>query len=135
MAERPGLTREQAEALGLKHHKYHAAPKDADGLTRAECRLIKKRWKQCYASSKEAERHWELKQKEQQGDISDLEWQVSFRIVVNGVKVCVYIADAVYVENGRRIVEDVKSAATRTPLYKLKARLMFACHGIKVRET
>ncbi len=50
-------------------------------------------------------------------------------------KVCDYEADSQYVENGRLVVEDVKSKPTKTALYQLKKRLMKACHGIEILET
>jgi hypothetical protein len=58
---------------------------------------------------------------------------VSFRLIVGGVLVCRYRADFVYVESGARVVEDVKGF--RTVVYKLKRRLMLACHGIEIKET
>ena len=69
------------------------------------------------------------------GEIRNLERQVRFPIVVNGVKVCTYIADHVYDEMAGRVVEDVKSEFTRKdPVYRLKNKLMKACHGIDIRE-
>lgn len=66
--------------------------------------------------------------------ISELRTQVPFDIVINGVKVCRYIADFVYLipETGARIVEDAKGY--RTPIYRLKAKLMRAVHGIIIKE-
>ena len=45
-----------------------------------------------------------------------------------------YIADFVYTENGKTVVEDVKSPATRTDVYKLKKKLMLYKFGIEIRE-
>lgn len=59
--------------------------------------------------------------------------QVRFPLEVNGVLVCHYVADFVYVEAGRRVVEDAKGF--RTPIYKLKRRLMLALHNVEIRET
>ena len=44
-----------------------------------------------------------------------------------------YIADFVYYEGKKEIVEDVKGY--RTDVYKLKKRLMWVVHGIEIRET
>ena len=43
------------------------------------------------------------------------------------------MADFVYLENGQLVVEDVKGV--RTPVYKLKKRLMAERFGIEVKET
>lgn len=49
-------------------------------------------------------------------------------------KACSYIADFVYSENGRLVVEDAKSEATRTPAYRIKKKLMLQKYGIRIRE-
>lgn len=89
---------------------------------------------QKFDSKWEAERFQQLKLMESAGEIRDLRAQVSFDLVVNGQLVCRYIADFVYVRNGRRVVEDSKSKPTVTRLYKLKAKLMKAIHGIEIVE-
>lgn len=68
------------------------------------------------------------------GLITDLEAhpQPRFDLAVNGIHVCHYLADFRYVDGGRVVVEDVKGHQTAE--YKLKARLMLACHGIEVQE-
>ena len=47
-----------------------------------------------------------------------------------------YVADFVYTdtETGENIVEDTKSIATRTKDYIIKRKLMYAIHGIKIKE-
>jgi hypothetical protein len=68
------------------------------------------------------------------GRISFLRRQVGIPIVVKGIRVCSFVADFVYVMNGRRIVEDVKSKYTRTlPVYRLKKKLLAAL-GIEITE-
>lgn len=47
-------------------------------------------------------------------------------------KAATYIADFVYWEGDRMIVEDAKGV--RTPEYILKRKLMLARHGVKIRE-
>lgn len=66
------------------------------------------------------------------GDISDLRLQVPYEIIVNGQKICKYIADFVYTKNGNVVVEDVKGFPTA--VYKLKKKLMKAVHGIEIQE-
>ena len=44
--------------------------------------------------------------------------------MVNGKKIGYYVADFQYLVNGKTVVEDVKSPATKTPLYKLKIKIL-----------
>jgi len=47
-------------------------------------------------------------------------------------KECSYIADFVYIENGRIIVEDTKGFRTKD--YVIKRKLMLHVHGIRIKE-
>lgn len=87
-----------------------------------------------FDSKAEASRFASLKLRERIGEITDLELQVRFPLVVNGQKVTTYVADFRYREadTGAVIVEDVKGV--RTPVYRLKKKLMRAVHGIEVVE-
>jgi len=88
-----------------------------------------------FDSKKESARYADLKLLQKTHKISDLTLQPKFDIVINGVKVCSYVADFSYVENGVKVVEDVKSEVTRKlPAYRLKNKLMRAVHGIAIRE-
>lgn len=88
-------------------------------------------------SQKEANRWCELKLLQRAGKISELERQVPFELIPkqDGERACTYVADFVYMENGVKVVEDVKSKATRTESYKIKKKLMLWVHGIKIKET
>lgn len=86
-----------------------------------------------FDSKKEAARYLQLKMLFDTGVITELELQPAFKLVINGQKICTYKADFRYCENGKSIVEDVKGM--KTPIYNLKKKLMFACHGIKILET
>ena len=89
-----------------------------------------------FASQREANRYGELRLLEQAGEISGLELQPKFPLIVNGQKVATYIADFRYVDAaGAVVVEDVKSGPTKTPVYRMKAKLMLACYNIRIRET
>ena len=47
-----------------------------------------------------------------------------------------YYADAVYEEDGAKVVEDTKSDITRRdPVYRIKKHLMMSVHGIEIMET
>ena len=111
-----------------KRQKYGAKPvKDAG---------------QHFDSTGEWRRWLELKLLEKANEIGHLERQRRFRLEVNGVHVCDYVADFVYSEailgdyaNARTVVEDYKSLATMTPIFAIKRKLMLACHGIEIRVT
>lgn len=92
-----------------------------------------------YASRKESRRAAELEYMERAGLISDLRQQVKYVLIgaqrtPEGVYVapCSYVADFVYVKDGETVVEDVKGV--RTPVYRIKYKLMLERHGIVVRE-
>lgn len=87
-----------------------------------------------FASKSEAQRWCELDLLQKAGEITDLKRQVIFTCEVNGEVVTKYVADFVYRKNGRRIVEDRKGAK-ETALFRIKAKLMHACHGIDIEIT
>lgn len=88
-----------------------------------------------FQSAKEARRYRDLALMEKSGAIFNLMRQRPFTLAVNGIPVCKFVADFTYTEqpSGAYVVEDVKGM--RTPIYKLKAKLMKACLGITIRET
>lgn len=96
-----------------------------------------------FASQREARRYTELKIMTRAGEVSDLVLHPKYPLMVNGHLVATYCADFAYTTpSGQRIVEDVKAkkdeygkSATITALYKIKRALMFALHGIEIRET
>jgi hypothetical protein len=83
-----------------------------------------------FASKKEHADWCHLKLREKAGEISLLQRQVKFPLVHNGVLICNYIADAVYFENGKRVVFDSKGY--ETPEFKLKKKLMLALLNIHI---
>lgn len=87
-----------------------------------------------FDSKKEAGRYGELKLMERAGEISELKLQPSFDLVINGFKIGKYVADFQYREGvcGKYIVEDVKGL--KTPVYRLKAKMVRAIHGIEIVE-
>lgn len=88
-----------------------------------------------FASGAEARRYGELKLIQQSGQIHDLQLQTKFPLKVNGQLVCTYVADFTYrAWNGGMVVEDVKSPASKTPQYRIKAKLLRALTGIEIRE-
>lgn len=98
-----------------------------------------------YDSTKEAKRAEVLKLMQKQGIISDLQEQVTYELLpkqeimgfggkmICGRRAMNYIADFVYIQDGVKIVEDVKGF--RLQAYKQKARLMKRIYGIIIKET
>lgn len=95
-----------------------------------------------FDSKKEGLHYVELKKLEKQGKISNLELQPSF-LLQDGFKrdgkkyrPITYIADFRYVENGKVIVEDVKSSFTaKDKVYKIKKKmLLYKYEGFEFRE-
>jgi len=85
-----------------------------------------------FDSKKEMKRYCELKFMEAAGAISSLKLQPKYRIVMNLCDCGCYIADFSYVEDGKFIVEDVKGV--KTPVYKLKKKLVEASYDITITE-
>lgn len=84
-------------------------------------------------SRKEYRRLVALQGEERAGRIHLLRTQRRFKLKVNGVLVAVYVADFTYFRGRHLVVEDVKGKLT--DLYRVKKRLMKACHGIDILET
>ena len=110
-----------------------------------------------FDSEKEYARWCELRLLEKAGVIKNLQRQVPFVLIPTqyeevvrfskktgkqlksktktAEQACLYYADFTYLENENLVVEDVKSEATRTELYKIKRKLMLERYGIKIKET
>lgn len=89
-----------------------------------------------FDSKAEARRYGELKLAELAGEIDDLQLQPEFLLLVStGASVGKYRADFRYYDHAQQawIVEDVKGM--KTPVYKLKKRIVEAVYGIKILET
>ena len=97
-----------------------------------------------FDSKHEAYRWIELKYLERIKMIYELRRQVPFvliptqkdengKVIEREVK---YIADFTYrkTADGRLVVEDAKSEATRTAVYKIKKKLMLYRHGLRIKE-
>jgi hypothetical protein len=85
-----------------------------------------------FASLKEGARYLVLKALQQAGRITNLRLQVPYPCKVGDVLICKYIADFTYVEDGKEITEDAKGV--RTPIYRLKKKLIKALYGIDIKE-
>ena len=92
-----------------------------------------------FDSHKEARRYGELVLLERAGQISNLERQVRFELIPSQYRdgKCVeraahYIADFVYMEDGKKVVEDTKGFRTKD--YILKRKIMLMVHNIRIKE-
>lgn len=89
-----------------------------------------------YDSTLEYRRHQYLLLLEKSGAIECLKRQVPFVLIPKkeGRRAVKYVADFVYEENGETVVEDCKSEATKTQVYKIKKKLMLEINGIEIKE-
>jgi hypothetical protein len=89
-----------------------------------------------FDSVSEADRWSQLRIRERIGEIIELECQPAFPIVVNDQKIATYKGDFRYrvVSTNAVVVEDVKVEATKTPLYRIKKKLVEAIHGVVIVE-
>lgn len=106
-----------------------------------------------FDSRKEARRYQELLLLQRAGVILNLERQVKFVLIPAQYefyerygkkgqelkpgkrlleKECAYVADFVYVQDGKKIVEDTKGVKTKD--YIIKRKLMLYTHGIRIKE-
>lgn len=108
-----------------------------------------------FDSKKEMNRYYVLKKMEAGGEICNLQRQVKYKLLskieeevpvqlktkVGTKKVTLfretyYIADFVYnTPDGEEVIEDVKASQKfQDPIYKLKKKLMYMIHHIKIKE-
>lgn len=120
-------------------NKYHNKKINVNGIT--------------YDSKKEYRRHQELSLLERVGTIQDLERQVKYVLIPaqyetyarygkKGQRIkdgrrllekeCSYIADFVYIEDGKPVIEDAKGFKTKD--YIIKRKMMLHFYGIRIKE-
>ena len=101
-------------------NKYNARKTIVDGIT--------------FDSKKEAARYQELKMLERANEIYHLECQKKFSLDVNEMHIANYFCDFYYYDArlDKYTTEDVKGILT--PVYRLKKKLMLACHDIEIVE-
>lgn len=116
--------------------KYHSKKITVDGIT--------------FDSKKEYKRYCDLCLLERAGRITNLQRQVKYVLIPAQYRPdiigprggrkrgyllereCSYIADFVYEENGKTVVEDTKGFQTKD--YIIKRKLMLYVHGIRINE-
>ena len=103
-----------------KRSKYGAIKTEIEGIM--------------FDSKHEAARYQELRLLEQVGEIENLRLQVPYELIAKSKygRSIKYVADFVYERNGLTVVEDAKGV--RTPVYRLKKRMMVEKYGIQIRE-
>lgn len=105
-------------------NKYHARKIELDGIV--------------FDSHREAGRYKELKLMQRAGLIRDLQLQEEFILIpaCGKERPAKYHADFSYIDTatGEKIVEDVKSRATRTKDYILRRKIMNWRYNIQIRE-
>lgn len=120
-------------------NKYHNKKINVNGIT--------------YDSKKEYRRHQELSLLERVGTIQALERQVKYVLIPaqyetyarygkKGQRIkdgrrllekeCSYIADFVYIEDGKPVIEDTKGFKTKD--YIIKRKMMLHFYGIRIKE-
>jgi hypothetical protein len=87
-----------------------------------------------FDSKLEMRRYTQLRLLEKVGQIADLETQVRIPLHTHGQRIGYYVADFRYKMGAEVVVEDTKSAATKTPLYNWKKKHVLAEYGIKIIE-
>ena len=82
-------------------------------------------------------KHWiNLELLERSGEITNLEYQPKFPVLINGKAFCTFTGDASYFDKGGNwTVVDVKSTGTaKDAAYRLRKKAAELFHGIKVTE-
>lgn len=131
--------KKNAVAAVKKKSKYNNVKTIVDGIP--------------FDSIKEANRYRELKLLKQKGEIARLELQPVYKLIINNVLICKYKADFRYLQRKEPelyagnplsknktvynsvslVIEDVKGM--KTPVYRLKKKLMKAIYNIEIKET
>lgn len=124
------LTAKQFRDMNKPRNKFNAKKVRIDG--------------HMFASKREGQRYAVLKQMQDAGQISDLELQPVFPLIINDKQVLIkskryrngraakYTADFRYRQDGKVIVEDVKSEATRTEASALRIAVAETIYNMKV---
>jgi hypothetical protein len=106
-----------------KHNKFGAVKVEYDGIE--------------FDSKREGARYLLLKQRMAAGEISDLYIHLPIECFVNGVLICHYVVDFCYrdVATGKSVYEEIKGLrkGTAWALFRLKAKLVEALHGIEIK--
>lgn len=112
------------EVRRLKYYKYRY-PKRLKYNNKSS-RCISEHWHQ---SIKEAQYCNQLYMLKKNGDIKDYEREIDFELRVHGIKICIIRVDfVVWDKSGEKVVHEVKSYPTMTPVWNLKRKLFEALY-------
>ena len=104
---------------GTGHNKYHNKKTLYNGTT--------------YDSKREADYRRDLDLLLNAGEVTEIEEQKRYELIVNDSKICTYVLDfKVTYADGHVEYIDVKGV--KTGVYKLKKKLMLAVLGIDIKE-
>lgn len=105
----------------MRKNKFNAKQVTIDGIK--------------FHSQKEGRRYADLKLLVRSGDITNLDTQPRFDFEHDDIFIGFYKADFRYydIKTKAWVIEDVKGM--KTPIYRLKKKMMWAFHGIKILET
>ena len=103
-----------------KRPKYGNVKKEFNGLT--------------FDSTKELRRYQDLLAQQAAAQITELERQRPFAVEINGKHIGWYFSDFCFKRDGKLIVEDVKSKATKTDLYRWKKKCVEALYDVVITE-
>lgn len=89
-----------------------------------------------FDSKHEKDRYMQLKMLQNAGEISNLRVKPRYELIVNKVKICErgFYPDFSYEQDGKTVIEDTKSKATVTDVYKMKRQLLKALYGLEIVE-
>lgn len=89
-----------------------------------------------FDSTGEMNRYMFLMQCQKDGLIVGLVCQPEYKILINDIYICKYVADFSYlIHGGIKIVEDYKSKATaKDKTYRLKKKMVEAYYGVSINE-
>ena len=109
------------KSLTARGGKYGAVRTTVDGIS--------------FASKKEALTYGGLMLAQKMGEIADLKLQPRIDCCVVGYgKICTYVADFYYFDKRKQKPMWVDAKGFKTPVYKLKKKLVLALTGIEITE-
>lgn len=105
----------------MAYNKYKAQKHSIDGYL--------------FDSKKEAQRYSELKLLEKAGQITALKVHPVYKLSIGQKHICNYESDFEYYDSacGDGVIEDCKGY--KTPVYRLKKKLMRVIFGVEIKET
>ena len=114
------MTPAEFQAKSKNPPKYRNVKKTVDGIP--------------FDSTKEAKMYQDLKIRELAGEIADLKLQPTITCQANGVHICNYKADFFYFDRALKEYIWLDAKGFKTPVYRLKKKIVLALTGIEITE-